>query len=259
MSSTPKIIHYCWFGPNPIPETEQRCIASWNEQLPGHKLMLWNEETFDVGETEFSRQAYELKKYAFVSDYVRTKVLYEYGGLYLDTDVELLPQFGGILEQSPNFLGFENSTHIGTAVMAFRPSHPIMVEFLDYYRTHPYLDHRDRENITANVAILTDIMAARGLKADGTRQQVGDTEIYPREFFYPKKLSDTEFRTTDQTAAIHWFSCSWLSESQKKRGNNPLWRHIIRPVLRTCRKLGMKILGRERIRNIETSIRNILK
>ena len=103
----PKIIHYCWFGPNPIPELELKCMESWKKYLPDYKLMFWNEESFDIDSNTFAKQAYEAKCFAFVSDYVRTKVLYEYGGLYLDTDVEILTNFNEIIENNKCFLGFE--------------------------------------------------------------------------------------------------------------------------------------------------------
>lgn len=255
----PKIIHYCWFGPKPMSDLEQKCIASWKTFFPDYTFMFWNEKTFDIMITPFSRQAYELKKYAFVSDYVRTKVLYEYGGIYFDTDVEVLSSFDVVLEEGRNFLGFETRAHLGTAVMAFESHHPVMKEFLAYYHDHLFVDAKGRMDNTANVTVLTDILSPLGLKNDGTKQIISSITIYPREWFYPKKLSDTEFRITEQTIAVHRCTNSWMTERQRKRGKNWFWLRVMRPTLQSFREIGLQIVGKKRIRNIEIFIRNFLK
>lgn len=97
--SIPKIIHYCWFGNNELPEVEKKCLKSWKDKLPDYKILFWNEENSNLFECEYVQQAYDNKKYAFVSDYIRIKALYEYGGIYLDTDVEVLKSFNSLLDQ----------------------------------------------------------------------------------------------------------------------------------------------------------------
>lgn len=256
----PKIIHYCWFGPNPIPETEKKCIASWKRFFPDYDFKFWNEKTFDLDSAPlFAKQAYEHKRFAFVSDYVRVKVLHDFGGLYFDSDLEVLKGFDVVLKNNFNFLGFETKAHLGTAVMGFCPRHKILREFLDYYENHPFLDEKGRMNNIANVTILTDILTPLGLISDGSFQQVDDIYIYNREWFYPKKISNTEFCYTNETIAVHRCSNSWMTEKQRKRGNNRFWIKILRPILQKGRLWGQKIIGKERINHLEIIIRNKLK
>jgi mannosyltransferase OCH1-like enzyme len=257
--SIPKIIHYCWFGPKAIPELELKCMESWKKFFPDYKFMFWNEKTFDINETSFIQQAYEAKHYAFVSDYVRTKVLYEYGGLYLDTDVEILQSFETVLNKGISFLGFENRSRIGTAIMGFTAKHQLMNEFIGYYLKNDFKNSKGEINITANVEILTNLLIRKGLISNGSNQIINNIEVFSREYFYPKKISVTEFRLTTKTIAVHKFSCSWLTERQRKRGNNKIWINIMRPLLRFFRDLGLNALGAERIQKIEIKIRNILK
>jgi hypothetical protein len=257
--SIPKIIHYCWVGPNPIPEKELECIRSWKKYLPEYELMFWNEKTFDISSNIFSKQAYEAKYYAFVSDYIRTKVLYEYGGIYLDTDVEIIDNLDEILVKGNCFLGFESRSKIGTAMMGFTAKHDVMGKFMNYYMNNDFQDAKSNVNTIANVSIFTDMLTDYGLALDGKANKIKDIDIYPREYFFPKKLSANEFRTTEQTVAIHKFSCSWLSENEMKRGNSKIWRKLIRPQLRLFKNVGIKFLGRQRIQKIEIKIRNILK
>lgn len=255
----PKIIHYCWFGGNPLPEKEQTCIASWKRFFPDYEIKFWNEETFDLSSAPlFAKQAYELKKYAFVSDYVRVKVLHDFGGIYFDTDVEVRASFDSILNNE-GILGFENSKRIGTATMAFMPHHPLMTKFLQYYTDHSFIDKNGNADITANVAILTDILAEQGFIGNGQQQNINGVMVYPRDWFSPKKMNETDFNITPNTLAIHKFSCSWLSESQKKRGNNWFWLKIVRPLLQKGRSIGLKLIGKDRIRSLEIIIRNKLK
>ncbi len=255
----PKIIHYCWFGPNPIPEVERKCIKSWKKYFVGYEFILWNETNFNVNSVPYTKQAYEQKKYAFVSDYVRVKVLSEYGGLYLDTDEEILGSFDGILKNEKNFMGFVTRKFLGCGVMGFYKNHPLMIELLDYYNTHPFLDEKGNIDNIANTTILTDFLVKQGLEMNGMYQEVGDITIYNRDVFYPKKLSENEFRKGIDTIAIHYGSSSWMSEKQKKRGNNKFWINVVRPVLQNGRKFGLKLVGEKKIHKLEVWIRNKLK
>ncbi len=255
----PKIIHYCWFGSKNIPEKELNCINSWKKIVPNHELMFWNEDTFDINANIFASQAHKTECYAFVSDYVRTKVLYEYGGIYLDTDVELLTGFDKILVNENCFLGFETRAKLGTAIMRFTPKHPVLEEFMSFYQKNHFKDDKGNINTIANVTILTDILSKSGLITDGTSQSISDIKIFPREYFYPKKISESDFRVTSTTVAIHKCSNSWMTDRERKRGNNKVWINIMRPLLRNVREFGIKTLGAEHIKKIEIKLRNILK
>ncbi|MBQ2642669.1 MAG: glycosyl transferase [Eubacterium sp.] len=256
--SIPKIIHYCWFGQGPIPKKEQNCIDTWQKHFPDYEIKRWDESNFDFESCKFAKQAYDAKKYAFVSDYARAKILFEHGGLYMDTDVEVLKDFPQTDE--PNgYVGFERRHFVGTAVMASVPKNPIVKKLLDYYETHDYIQKDGSFDNIANVSILTDILVENGLVLGGERQKAAGFEIFNREFFYPKKLSEDEFRIEDETCCIHRCSNSWMTERERKRGNSKVWIAVGRPVLRTSRKLILKIAGKEKTRDIEIKLRNKMK
>lgn len=254
----PKIIHYCWFGRGEMPDKEKMCIETWKRNFPDYELRLWSEDNFNYKQCLFAKQAYENKKYAFVSDYVRAKVLYEYGGIYLDTDVQVLKPFPECAAEN-GFMGFERRAFLGTAVIASTPKNENIKKLLEYYVNHDFVQKDGSFDNIANVSILTDIMKDKGLILGGNRQCVDGFDIFNREVFFPKKLSDTEFRTTEETCAIHMCSNSWLSERERKRGNNKIWIEVVRPTLRMLRSFGIKIIGKERIRKIEIKLRNKLR
>lgn len=256
--SIPKIIHYCWFGGGDMPEKEKKCVATWQQFFSDYEFKLWNEENFTYTDCAFAKQAYDKKKFAFVSDYARAKVLYEYGGIYLDTDVKVLKQFPKSTA-SNGFMGFERRAFIGTAVLASVPKNDRIKELLEYYQTHDFVQKDGQFDNIANVSILTDIMRDKGLVLGGERQVADGFDIFNREVFYPKKLSDSEFVVTDETSAIHMCSNSWLTERERKRGNNKFWIEVVRPVLRGARKIGIKIIGKERIRSLEIKLRNRMR
>ena len=254
----PKVIHYCWFGNNPMPEKEQKCIESWKKFFPDFEIKKWDESNFDYSSCEFAKQAYEKKSFAFVSDYARAKILYEEGGLYLDTDVKIIKPFPEMIESS-GFIGFERRHFLGTAVLASEKNNPIIKKLLDYYETNDFMTKDGFVDIIANVSILTDIFKDKGLKLGGKRQTLAGFEIFNREVFYPKKMADDEFKTTEETLAIHKCSNSWMTERERKRGNNSFWINVCRPVLRKSRNTIQKIFGKEKTRKIEIKTRNKLR
>ena len=257
--SIPKIIHYCWFGKSEMPVKEQECVSTWKKYFPNYEFILWNENNFDYQSCDFAAQAYEVKKYAFVSDYARAKVLYEYGGVYLDTDFKILKDFRNLLEDVDGVVGFERKAFIGTAIIACTPKNEFIEKLLVYYKTNKFIQSDGSLDNIANVSILTDIIKEYGLELGGKRQKVKDFEVYNREYFYPKKLSDSTFNITEDTVGIHMCSNSWMTERERKRGNNKIWIEFVRPILRKLRSVGIKILGKDRIRKIEIKFRNFLK
>lgn len=257
--SIPKIIHYCWFGNGKMPEKEASCVETWKQFFPDYEFRLWNESNFDYKSCRFAAQAYQNKKYAFVSDYARAKILNEYGGLYLDTDVKILKSFKELLEKAEGVVSFERKSFIGTAVIACQAHDPCIEELLHYYESHDFVQSDGSFDNIANVSILTDIMKERGLILGGNRQKISGFDVYNREYFYPKKLNELDFNVTEETVAIHMCSNSWLTERERRRGNNKIWIEVIRPILRVCREIGIKIVGKERIRTMEIRLRNKLK
>ena len=254
----PKIIHYCWFGHTKMPDLEIKCIESWKKHFPGYEIKLWNEENFDYKSCTFAKQAYEKGQYAFVSDYARAKILYNYGGIYMDADVEVLKDFSEALSQKA-FLGFERRHFVGTAIMATEKNNPVIKALLDYYESHPFILEDGSMDRIANVSLLTDILSKKGLQLGGMRQTVDGIEIYNREVFYPKKIDDDTFRITEETCAIHRASNSWMSDKEKRRGRNKLWIEVARPTLRGSRKALKKLLGEKKTRKIENKLRDRMK
>ncbi|TXD47758.1 glycosyltransferase family 32 protein [Polaribacter sp. IC073] len=259
MNAIPKIIHYCWFGPKPIPELELKCIESWKKYLPDYQLMFWDEKTFDVNSHIFSMQAYETKHYAFVSDFVRAFALKKYGGVYLDTDLEVLSNFSSILEGKEVVLGFENKTFVGTAFMASVKDHFIFNQFYLYYTNLSFVNSDGGVEIVANPSILAGILKEIKIELNGQDQFINGIHIMKRELFFPKKISKGNFRVTDETLTIHHFEGSWLTERQKRRGVNIFWIEVCRPILKKCKSLAGIVLGGNKTKEIEMKIRNWLK
>ncbi len=256
--SIPKIIHYCWFGPKEIPEMEQKCIASWRRVLPDYQIILWNEQNFDINSVSYVKEAYEQKKYAFVSDYVRMYALYNFGGVYFDTDVEVLKSLDGFLNDVA-FIGFENRTMIGTGIIGAEKHAPIFKKMLNYYNTHSFIDGNGNMDTTTNVQIISQMLKEQGFEPHNMEQILPEIHIYERYVFCPKKMDDGTFAVTEQSVTIHKFAGSWLTEREKRRGTNLIWRNIMRPILKVTRTITIKVFGEQKAKKLEASLRNALR
>ena len=217
----PKKIHYCWFGRNPLPESALKCIASWKKFFPDYEIIEWNEDNFDVNCIPYTAQAYAAKKYAFVSDYARFKILYEHGGLYFDTDVEVIKSFDDILARGP-FMGFEVNPNPARAFGAVAAGLGIGAEkgmelyksVLDYYSKLSFLQPDGSYNTTdAVVNITTRELIKVGLKDQPGIQSVAGITIYPMDYFNPLDDATGRLTKTDNTRSIHWFTKTWLNVS----------------------------------------------
>jgi hypothetical protein len=258
MQRIPKIIHYCWFGPKPFPELEQKCMESWKRYLSDYEYKLWDETSFDIDSVTYVKQAYECKKYAFVSDYVRMYALYTFGGIYLDTDVEILQPLDSFLEDEV-FMGFENKTMLGTAIIGTIKDCSVFSDIMNYYHQHKFLDDKHRQDTTANPQLLVNSLIKQGFKKENLDQFIGNIHIYERDIFFPKKLGENNFRVTERTIAIHHFTGSWLSERDKKRGINKFWIDVCRPVLRKIQSILSKLLGEKLTKRLEIIVRDKLR
>lgn len=208
----PKIIHYCWFGRGEMPELAQRCIASWHQHMPDWEYKLWNEDNFDVNSTSYTKEAYEAKKYAFVSDYVRLWALCNEGGLYLDTDVMVFKSFDELLEHGA-FAGFEGSKHlpVGTCVMASRARGEWVKEQLDAYAGRHFIKGDGTFDLTTNVQYMTAIMLSNGFVANGKEQDYKDLHVFPVEYFSPRQTTG-EYVRTENTFCDHLGVGSWSAQ-----------------------------------------------
>lgn len=212
----PRIIHYCWFGPKPIPKFVKKCIKSWKKYLPDYEIILWNEKNFDVNDHIYTKEAFEKKKYAFITDYVRVYILYTYGGIYLDSDVEILKNIDKFLIHSA-FSSFEHPDFIPTGLMAAEKENMWMKAILDHYKDKHFINKDGSLDIIANTRIITDISVNNfGLIKNNEYQILpGDTHIYPKEFFCPWDWNNNVARPTNNSYAIHHFSGSWVPNSLK--------------------------------------------
>lgn len=213
----PKIIHYCWFGGKPLPADAQKCIASWRKYMPDYEIKEWNESNFDINSNTYVCQAYQSRKFAFVTDYVRLYALATEGGVYMDTDVEVLKSFDPFLYHNA-FSGFENNNFVPTGMMASEKGGKWVSELLDYYTDRPFFKSDGTMDTTTNTVTITNNMAGHGLVQNNTYQDFpGLTTMYPSEYFCPKDHRTGRIELTPNTVCIHHFACSWLSPSSRLR------------------------------------------
>jgi len=211
----PKVIHFIWFGRNPLPELVGHCLESWKKYCPDYEIIEWNEDNFDICSCEYVKEAYEAKKWAFVSDYARLKVLCEYGGIYMDTDVELVASLDTYLSEKA-FSGFEGITSIQTGIMGAEKNHPLFKQLLDYYTNKHFVQKDGTYDQTTNVTIITEIMLQYGIVLNNTKQIICDMTFFPRDHFCPKDASTGITELTKNTVCIHHFDGSWHTPKEKK-------------------------------------------
>lgn len=215
----PKIIHYCWFGRSEKPEIVKRCIKSWKNVLTDYEIIEWNEDNFDINSNKYVKEAYENKKYAFVSDYVRVKALYDMGGIYLDTDVEVYKPLDKFLVKE-SFWGFEEKNYIATSTIGARSGNKLIKQFLDFYEGKSYTEMAKDIETSTNVQIVTKIFKEIGFKMNGEKQTIDNIgTIYPQEYFSPYDYINYYNKKTDKTYTIHHFYKSWVSPKYKMKSN----------------------------------------
>jgi mannosyltransferase OCH1-like enzyme len=207
----PKIIHYCWFGGNPIPKEYAAYIAGWHKLLPDYEIKLWDETNFDVNTVPFTAQVAKAKKWGFIVDYIRAYVVFNYGGIYLDTDVELIKPFDNDMLQNKCFSGFENDKNIAPGlVFAGEKGCAMAKELLDFYSSYNFIKEDGELNLTASPVIFTNMLLKYNLKQNNTRQELGVITVYPTEYFCPKDFKTGILKITKNTYAIHHYASSWV-------------------------------------------------
>lgn len=212
----PKIVHYAWFGRGEKNELAQKCIDSWKKYLPNYEFIEWNEDNFNLNNYKYAKQAYEAKKYAHVTDVVRLHVLYEHGGIYMDTDVEVLKPLDPLLTNRA-FSGFESDDRIPTGIIAAKKNNGWVFDQLKFYETANFLDENNNPILTTNVQYIINIsLVKHGYIPNGQKQTLKyGMVMYPRDYFCPKSLETGKINCTDNTYTIHHFSGSWVPVNSK--------------------------------------------
>ena len=249
----PKIIHYCWFGGNPLPELAQRCIASWRKYLPDYEIWQWGENEnvnfngngnwfcdkvmgFDVEMIPYTAKAYKQKKYAFVSDYARFWILHKYGGIYFDTDVEVIRPLDEIIAQG-NFMGFETDPDGENSPGKYAPRYCYSVALglgFGMEKEHPFIKMMLEKYATMEfelplfpwgktiVAYTTEELCKLGLQNVQGIQEVQGIKVYPHEYFAPIDVISGKLHITKNTYTIHRYMGSWGDKRHRS------WKDLIR-------------------------------
>jgi hypothetical protein len=249
----PKIIHYCWFGGNPLPELAQKCIASWKRYLPDYEIKEWNESNFDLECCSYVEEAYEAKKWAFVSDYARFWILYHEGGLYFDTDVEIINSLDEIIEKGP-FIGCEDTqTKYGKSLgtnpglgLAAGPGLNLYKEVLDYYGGLHFLwEHGAIETVVDHT---TALFERHGWQGDGYYiEKVEGIYVYPPEYFCPYSYRTGKWNITSNTVSIHHYAASWhtpLDEFVIRIERCDATKHSVMYRIRRCASFPFRVINK---------------
>lgn len=214
----PKKIHYCWFGGGEIPEHDKKCIESWKRFCPDYEIIRWDESNYDVTKNRYMREAYQAKKWGFVPDFARLDIIYEHGGIYLDTDVELLRGLDDLLENRA-YMGFEQCGQAVNPGLGFGAEQhmPLIREIRDsIYANRTFQRGVGDYDTTPSPAMNTAFLAARGLVKNDQQQTIGNIVIYPSAFFGPKEYATGLLTITENTYSIHHYHASWLEPEEKR-------------------------------------------
>lgn len=210
----PKVIHYCWFGKKKLGEKEVQCIESWKKIMPDYKIVRWDESNYNYNKNDFIKKAYKNKKWAFVSDYARLDIIYNYGGIYLDTDVEVLKKFDNLLDNEC-FFGFENENFVANGLgFGAKKNNKIIKQNLEEYNNLVF-----DETILNEIScpkITSKVLEKNGAILNNKFQKNELFTLYPKDYFCPVDYYTGKRNITDNTYSIHHYSMTWLSARDKR-------------------------------------------
>ena len=237
----PKIVHYCWFGRGKKPDLVEKCINSWYKLLPDYIIREWNEDNFDVNYILYSQEAYSKGKYAFVSDFARFKILFEEGGIYLDTDVELLKNIDDLLIHSA-FTGFENDHLVAPGlILASEKGNLLMRKMCEEYLNSRFINNDLTLNTDTVVKRFTNTLIKSGLILNGKLQIIDNLIIFPSDYFAPKSFESGEINISSNTYSIHHYRGSWQPKYQIME--RKFWRLFNQPNHQILLRIKNKVLN----------------
>lgn len=236
-------IHYIWLGKNEKPDIVKDCIKSWKEFFPDWKIVEWNEDNLNIDSIIYCKEAYDKKKYAFVSDYFRFLILYKYGGLYFDTDVKVIKNFSDLIIENDLFFGFEDVKKVSPGLVLYSKNRKerLFKEILDIYIKEKFILENGDLNLKTVVTRFTELLQKYGLQLNNKKQKIKNMTIFPTEYFCPLNYNTGRMCITDKTYAIHLYNGSWLNLEEKKE--QEIYRYYYN-------KYSNKYLGDIIIRNI---------
>lgn len=216
----PKIIHYIWLGGKPLTPLATKCLESWKKYCPDYEIKLWNEDNFDITKNKYCKQAYDAKKWAFASDYVRVSVLKEYGGIYFDTDLELIKPIDNLL-QNTAFSGMEDDRFIATGFMGCEKNSEWITKIYDLYNDISFIKEDGSYDLTPNPRKATQMALEMYPEfKDANKLEIisyPKLTIYPPEYFYPLDYKTKKIVITNKTLSIHHYEASWIPKSTKMK------------------------------------------
>ena len=219
----PKIIHYCWFGDKPKPHSVLRCIESWKKHCPDFEIREWTERDCDVAQNKYTRQAYEAKAWGFVPDYIRLWIIYHHGGIYLDTDVQIIRSISPLLKEIA-FCGFEKNSYSGAKYVNFgqgfgaEKNNPVIKAHMNIYQQLKFMNEDGSLNRTPSQHYTTRVLEKYGLnKSLNEIQRLPEITVYPEDYFCPKDFVNGLVQVTKNTYSIHHFDASWYDEDMQQR------------------------------------------
>ena len=257
----PKVIHYCWFGRNPKPKLAEKCIKSWKKKCPDYQIIEWNEDNFDISNCPlYVRQAYAAKKWAFVTDYVRLKIIYDNGGIYLDTDVELVKSLNPLLNYQAYF-GYEDGIHIATGLgFGAEKNTPILMELMNDYQDIPFILENGEIDKTTCPKRNTIIFIKHGLLQDDSMQIIDDgVLILPSVYLCPLSYSTGVLTKSNNTFSIHRFEASWRTKEENKKEKSRIKKQLhnrnIDYLKHMPNRILIKLLGNDKYNSLKTIVK----
>ena len=259
----PKKIHYCWFGGNPMPPLAQKCIRSWRRYCPGYEILEWNESNYDIAAApKYVRDAYEAKKWAFVTDYVRLQVLYEQGGIYFDTDVQVVKKLDPLLKHRC-FMGIErakDSAKVASGLgLGAEAGFPLLKEIMEDYTDASFYRPDGSIDITTCTVRNTEILKKHGFVEEDRFQEVAEAAVYPAEYFSPMDMSNGKMHKTKNTYTIHHYSLSWTTPEhqleRKRYLRKARWSDFVYNVKVTPNRILRKCMGDERYERFKKALK----